>query len=116
MSALSAIRIAYEALRSRAFGTISGTYAAVGSSLVNPCRILKLNNTTDADLIVSFNGITDHDVIPAGSGTIYDYGTNRSYNGATAELPAGTLVYVKQASGAATIGAMYVTVIYLSEV
>ncbi len=57
MSSLNAIRIMYEELKTLAFGGISGTYAAVGSAFENPDRILKITNTTDANLLISFNGI-----------------------------------------------------------
>lgn len=115
MSSLNSIRIAYDVLRTIAFGDISGNYAAVGSGFSFPARIIKITNTTDANLLVSFNGIDDHDIIPAGMTEIIDYGTNRSASGTTAEQPVGTIVYVKEESASVSEGAVYVTVIYLSE-
>lgn len=113
MSSLS-VRIRYEALRSLAFGGISGTYAGVGTAFANPVRMLKITNRTDADLLVSFDGVTDRDIIPANTIEVLDYGSNKADTGGQLDQSMGERVYVKQAGGAATTGSVYVTVIYAS--
>lgn len=113
MSSLS-VRIRYEPLRSLAFGGISGSYAAVGTIFANPVRILKITNLTDADLLISFDGVTDRDIIPASTIEVLDYGSNKADTGGQLDQSVGDRVYVKQASGAATGGSVYVTVIYAS--
>ena len=80
MSSLS-VRIRYEALRSLAFGGISGAYAGVGTAFADPVRILKITNLTDADLLISFDGVTDRDIIPANTVEVLDYGSNRAETG-----------------------------------
>jgi len=111
----TAVRIRYEPLRSLAFGSISGSYVGVGTSFANPVRILKVTNTTDADLFVSFDGINTYDVIAASSAWIYDYGSNRTDTGGQLDQALGERVYVKEVSGAPSAGAVYVTVIYASQ-
>ena len=112
----NAVCIAYDDLRSLAFGGISSSYAAVGLPFANPPRMYKVTNLTDAALLISFNGVSDKDVIPANAGQIYDYGSNMSVSGGLLEDVAGRRVYVKQESGAATSGKVYVTVMYASTV
>ncbi len=115
MSSINSIRIAFSSLQSRAFGSITGTYAVVGAAFTNPARLIKITNTTDQNILISFNGLDDNDILPAGSAQIYDYGTNRSSNGSTAEQPLGTQVFVKAETSNPGSGSVYVTVIYLSE-
>lgn len=107
----TSVRIRYENLRSLAFGSISGTYAGVGASFANPVRILKITNTTDALLTVSFDGINDKDVVAANSAWIHDYGSNKADTGGQLDQSLGERVYVK---GAPSSGSVYVTVIYAS--
>ena len=84
--------IRYEELRSIAYTSISGSFAGVGTPFSNPVRMLKITNRTDADLIISFDGLTNHDILPAMSAYIYDYCTNESEAGGLLEQPAMTRV------------------------
>jgi len=97
-----------------AFGGISGSYAGVGTAFVFPVRILKITNQTNADLLISFDGVTDRDIIPAGTIEVLDYGSNKADTGGQLDQSMGDRVYVKQASGAASSGSVYVTAIYAS--
>ena len=109
-------RIAFEALRSLAFGGIGAAYAAVGTISSNPIRMIKIFNTTDIDLIISTDGVSDHDIITAGSGFVYDYGSNSTLPTGYLEQPKRTLFYVKQAAAAAaSLGSIYITIIYASK-
>ena len=108
------IRIRYETLRSLGFASISGTYAAVGTAFANPVRILKITNTTDAALIISFDGVNNMDIVAAKSAWIHDYCSNKSINGGELDQSVGDRVWVKQVT-APTVGTVYVTVIYASQ-
>lgn len=108
--------VAYETLRSLAYTSIGSSFTAVGTGFFNPCRILKIKNLTNANIIVSFDGVNNHDVIPATSGEIDDYGSDKASQIGVFNQKAGTIVYVKQESGAPTSGTLYVTVIYASVV
>lgn len=115
MSVLSSIRVAFEDLKSVAFGSISGTYVGVGTPFAHPVRLMCIDNDTDANILVSFDGISDKTFVASNGFKLFDLGTNRSESGSTLELPAGTRVYVKQESGAPTAGTVYVTAIYASQ-
>ena len=117
MSQVSSVRVRFEDLRSLGFAGIGAAYAAVGTPLTHPIRILKIVNLSDIDLLVSFNGIDDKDIVPTKGFVLYDLSTNKSDTGGYFEVPVGDRVYVKQeAAVAATAGSVYVTAIYASHV
>jgi len=105
-----AISIVPEPQRSLAFGSISGTYAGIGTSLDHPARIIMLHNDTDALLQISENGIDDHYVIAAQSGQVYDLAANQARE-AGGYKAAGTRFYVKTI-GAPTAGSIYLSAQY----
>lgn len=107
------VRVTFEALRSTAFGGIGAGYAIIGSVFTAPTRIMSITNLTDVSILFSFdNGVTDHDVLPAGAGKVYDFTANTSVSGGTPFFETGGSVYAKRASGAPTLGAVYVSVAY----
>jgi len=113
----SSQRIAFEPLRSLDFGSISDTYALVGTPFANPVRMILIDNTTDINLLVSFDGVDDHTVSISESGRVLDYCSNKNDAAGNLEQPAYTRLYVKQETGtAATKGNVYVTIIYASQV
>lgn len=114
----SSIRVRYEPLRSLLFSSISGTYAGVGLPFSNPVRILKVTNLTDVNILVSLNGIDDHDIVPANGFFLYDYCSNKAAAGGLLEQPQGDRIYVKAAgsNSSPTIGSLYVTIVYASQV
>ena len=116
MANAHAVRIAFEPLRSLGFASVSAAYAGVGAPFANPVREIKVSNFMDENLIVSFDGITDQDEVAANGFFLYDYTSNRTNTGGNLEQPAGTRIYVREESGAPTLGNVYVTVIYATEV
>lgn len=109
----SSQRVRYEPLRSLAFSSMAVTYNPVGTAFVNPVRIMKVYNTTDQDLAVSFDGITDEDVVTAGGFYLYDFCSNNSAQGGILEQPAGQIFYIRYFTGLApSEGHVYVTIIY----
>lgn len=113
---VSSIRVRFEPLRSLAFGSITGTYAGVGLPFSNPVRILKFSNETDVTVLVSINGVDDHDVVAGNGFCLYDFASNKAQSAGLLEQPQGDRIYVKAASGLPTLGTFYVTVIYASQV
>jgi hypothetical protein len=117
MAVISSAKIRYDPLRSLPIASISGTYAGVGSVFTNPPVAIKINNPTNANLLISYDGITDNDFVAANSAFVFDYNSNKSNQAGVAQQPAGDRVYVKLEAGAPTTGlAVYATVIYLSDV
>jgi hypothetical protein len=114
---VSSVRVRYEPLRSIAFGSIEVGYEPVGLPFANPVRILKVTNLTDENIIVSLNGIDDHDVVAANGFFLYDYSSNKSSAAGLLEQPQGDRIYVRsETSTLPTIGKLYVTVVYASQV
>lgn len=106
------VRLLPETLRSLAFGSISGTYAGLGTALTHPAAFVKIDNTTDVALTFSFDGVNDHFVIQSGQ----SYEINASQNKATVNglfISDTTRFYVKQTSGAAGSGAAYLASFYI---
>lgn len=95
-----------EALRSLAFGSISGTYAAVGSAFTHPIQILLITNNTNGDMLFTLDGSTDMFFVGQQSYQLFDFTSNEGM-----AVPIGTIVKVKQ-STAASSGAVWVTAIY----
>lgn len=114
----SSVRVRYEPLRSVLFSGISGTYTGVGLPFSNPVRILKVTNFTDVNILVSLNGIDDHDIVSSTGFFLYDYCSNKASAGGLLEQPQGDRIYVKAeaADNLPTVGNVYVTIVYASQV
>jgi hypothetical protein len=109
---MSEAPVKFEALRSLANGSISGTYAAVGTAFLHPIQIICITNNTDGDMIFSFDGgVHDHLFIAKGSFKLFDLCTNKTGLSTQFSIPQGTIVYVKQ-STAPTTGSVYMECIY----
>jgi hypothetical protein len=107
---MASIIVSVDVLRSLGFASISGTYATIGTSFGHPMRLIKVINTCNTDMLISFDGVNDNDYIPAGSFSLYDLATNE-VNEAGWFFRIGTQVYVKQASAPAS-GNVYVIALY----
>lgn len=112
----SSVRVRYEPLRSVAYSTMTTAYEPVGLPFANPVRILKVTNLTDQPAIVSINGVDDHDIVAANGFFLYDYASNKSEAAGLLEQPQGDRIYVRTPDTLPTLGNIYVTVIYASQV
>ena len=95
-----------EQMQTLPFSSIGASYTKIGTNFNHQMRMVKFVNLTDATLIFSFDGIVDHDIIPAGGFSLYDFCTNQELNGGFF-VSVGTAIYVKE-SGTPTSGAVYV--------
>ncbi len=95
------------ALRSLPFGGIGAGYAAVGAPADQPLRMLRVVNSTDAALLISFDGIVDHMAVLAGQSVLLDVTTNRVREDGFF-IAQGTQFFAKRAAGAPTSGAIYI--------
>jgi len=112
MSRINAARATFEPLRSLGFAGIGAAYAAIGTPLLNPARIIKITNNTDANLLVSTDGVTDHDIAIAQTLILLDVCANNASSAGYMEFPKGMQIFVKQETAAPTSGNIYVTTIY----
>lgn len=111
---MSAKKVYFDTLRSLAFGSISGTYAAVGTPFTEEARIICFTNKTAGDMILS----TDPDnaagqiFVPAGSFKLYDLTANLVPGKDDSFVIAkGTQFYVKQVT-APVSGSVYIEDVY----
>lgn len=104
----------YDELRELGFASFNpAAYVAVGAVFSNAVRILKIWNTSDVDLYVSFDGVTANDYVPAGTGGVLDICANRNDPVGNLEQPAQQQVFVLPADAAvATYGRFTVTIVY----
>ena len=100
------LRLMPEALRTLAFGSISGTYAKLGTPLANAARVLYFFNTTDVLITFSLDGTTDHFIIPTDTGFVFDIASNKSDQSGILYIASNTQVYVK---GSPSSGSVYLT-------
>jgi hypothetical protein len=106
-----ATRILAETLRSIAYTGISGAYAPIGTALGHPERIIKLYNSTDADMYISFDGVNDNDILPSKGFVLLDVCANKTKDDGF-YLGQDTVVWARQVAGAPTVGSVYLTVFY----
>ena len=98
-------------MRSIAFGAIGAGFTAIGAAYSHPISKIFINNVTDADLIFSHDGITNHFYLPTEGMLVLDI----TYDGADRVFfSQGEKLYVKQ-SGVPSTGGVYVTTYYIEE-
>lgn len=66
--------------------------------------VLSILNNSNTPVIVSYDGVTDHDIIVAGERVVYNLQSNSEPNNWVYQLKYGTVFYVR---GAAGIGSIY---------
>lgn len=100
-----------ETLRSIDSATFTGSFQAVGAVLAHPASLVKFVNNSNVTVIISWDGVNDHDVIPANSFALYDIEANHStYNELCVRQ--GTQFWMRAVAG---IGLVYITVLYIVE-
>jgi len=111
MAVGSQLRI--EALRTLAFGSVAAGYTSVGTPLVNPAQILILQNSTDVEVMFSFDGgIVDHIPLQAYGSIILDVTSDLATVAGALYISVGTQIAVKRRSGAPSLGNVDITAIY----
>lgn len=105
--------VKFDTLRSLGFGSISGTYAAIGTPFGINARIICITNTTDADMVVSTDPANSNGqlILIHGTFKLFDLTTNRKPHDDDLALSVGVQFYVKQVS-APSSGSMYVEAVY----
>lgn len=97
-------------LRSTAFGSITTSYTTLGLVFTHAMRILHFVNTTNGDILISFDGTNDNLFIPAGGFILYDF-TSDEDSTERFRFQNDTQVYVKY-STAPSSGAVYLMCTY----
>ena len=107
-----AIRLTAEPLRTLAFGSISGTYAGIGTALANPSRIFWLQNLTDVSVLISLDGVNDHIYLVSGEVFILDNTSNKANVGGALSFAQGTRFYAKDDGSAPSSGQVTISTFY----
>lgn len=84
--------------------TLTANYQLVnGTGLPKACFLLRLINSSNVDVIVSYDGVAGdgHDLILSASVNTYPFQSMGQPTNNTALIPAGTKIWVKQRTGAA---------------
>jgi len=103
-------KVEFEAVREVAFGGIGAAYAALGTALTDNARIISITNATDAEVYISFDGVTNHIRLAENSFKIFDLTANKVRDDGYF-LANGTQVYQMRVAGAPTVGSLWVEVI-----
>lgn len=103
--------IRVDGLRTLAAGSITGTYTAIGTPFGHLIRLLKVVNNTNADIIISYDGVTDNDFIPAASFYLYDGNTNKNLPDSRYVFQINTTMYARS-TGSPSTGAIYVVALF----
>lgn len=104
-------RGAFEAVREIAFGSVSGTYTAVGNAITDHARIVRFVNTMDTEMYISLDASVDHIRLASGSFLLLDLSSNKIRNDGLV-FAVGTIFHVKQVVTAPTSGNLWVEVLY----
>ncbi len=88
----------------------SDEYTAINSGgLPFACFLLRIINDSDEGVLVSYDGVTDHDFVSQNQTLQIPFQANSQPNNHVALIPKGTTVYVK---GTAGDGDVYVAAYY----
>lgn len=97
--------VTFEAARTLAFGSLSGTYANVGAVTSNAWYVFTIFNNTDVAVTISPDGGTTGAFdLAAGASLTYDLSANRSEDGQAYMLPKGSQWQAKDQGSAASSG------------
>jgi len=97
-------------IKSLASGSIVAGYTKIGTPFSDQIRVVYITNLTDAALMFSFTGNTNHIVLPAQGFILLDITANKVDSGGLF-LPENTQMYVKQVA-VPTTGSVYISSFY----
>lgn len=107
MPALSTVLLP-DPIRSIDSSGFTGNYQTVGTPLLHGARIAKFTNLSNVTVTLSWDGINDHEVLPANSFVLIDVSGARE-NAQYIEVQVGTQFYAKGSMGT---GSFFISVYY----
>lgn len=112
-----AVRLQTEPVRTITGLTIAAagaSYSGIGTAMTHPIRMFLLQNLTDAALMFSLDGISDHFPLPPNGYMLLDITANKTITTGYF-LAEGQRLYVKELA-TPTDGSVYLTVFYGADV
>lgn len=106
-----AVRIKAEQVKVIAAADIGSGLTLIDSITQHAARMILFQNLTDALLMFSLNGTTDHFPLASETYFVLDVATNRTATSEELYYPTGSAFYVRQI-GTPTTGSVYVTIFY----
>lgn len=73
------------------------------AGLDGACFFLRFTNDSNTDVIISFDGVTDHEFIHSYTDISINFQTNSSPSNYVSKMPKGTVVYVRGVTGVGDI-------------
>lgn len=107
MGALSTV-ILPDPIRTINSATFTGSYQTVGTPTTKTMRIVKFTNLSNVTVTLSWDGVNDHEILPANSFDLFDVAGNRESSDIF-EVQIGTQFYAK---GSAGTGNFYISCYY----
>lgn len=105
---MSLSRFNAEAVKEKAFGDIGASYTQVGAAYAYPISKIYVANLTDVTLYFSFDGATNHFVLPTSGFIMLDVTMDPN---TPDYLPTGGALFVKRL-GTPSSGSVYVSTFY----
>lgn len=105
------IRVSFEPLRESVFGSITASYTQLGNSLSDNARLITFQNNTNQDVLVSFDGVTDHLKLPSNSFKLFDFTSNKARDDGFF-LSVNTQIFIKYVSTLGTSGSFWSEVVF----
>jgi hypothetical protein len=102
--------VRFDAVRSVANASITASYTKLGVPFAHAMRVLNFKNNTDADMMISFDGVTDNLPIIADSFDLYDLSSDEDST-ESFRYEKGTQLWIKYLTPPTT-GTVYVVAIY----
>ena len=103
-------RVVFEEVKEKAFGDISATYTVLGTPTSNHVRVITFQNSTDQNIYISFDGVTDQLKVSSNSFKLFDLSSNKIRDDGLF-IGVSTQIYVRYESVLGTVGSVWVEVL-----
>jgi len=103
-------RVRFDQVRTKDFATITNAYTKLGVAFAHKMRVVHFINGTDADIMLSFDGINDNAPVLADTFSLYDLSSDQDTN-ESFRYEINTQLYIKYLQ-APTTGSFYAVCVY----
>jgi hypothetical protein len=109
----NSVRAYPEPLRTIAANAIGVGFTPLGTPFAHPIRLFKIVNTTNQIILISWDGLVSHDIVPSNGFVLYDISSNKTSNSNDWNFAQGTQIHVTYSGVVApTVGAVDLVAFY----